>query len=47
VTSYNELRRDALAPNAGTVCIGEAEKRPYILTALDGSAGRSLPPPIT
>jgi pyruvate dehydrogenase E1 component len=40
VTSYNELRRDALATERwNRLHPAEAEKRPYILTALDGSEG--------
>ena len=37
VTSYNELRRDALAIERwNRLHPAEPEKRPYILTALDG-----------
>jgi pyruvate dehydrogenase E1 component len=40
VTSYNELRRDALAVERwNRLHPSEAEKRPYILTALDGADG--------
>jgi pyruvate dehydrogenase E1 component len=40
VTSYNELRRDALAIERwNRLHPAEPEKRPYILTALDGSDG--------
>ncbi len=40
VTSYNELRRDALAIERwNRLHPAEAEKRPYVLTALDGSDG--------
>ena len=40
VTSYNELRRDALAVERwNRLHPAEAEKRPYILTALDGADG--------
>ncbi len=40
VTSYNELRRDALAIERwNRLHPAQAEKRPYILTALDGNDG--------
>jgi len=40
VTSYNELRRDALATERwNRLHPAEPEKRPYILTALDGGEG--------
>ncbi len=40
VTSYNELRRDALAIERwNRLHPGETEKRPYVLAALDGSDG--------
>jgi pyruvate dehydrogenase E1 component len=40
VTSYNELRRDALAIERwNRLHPGEPEKRPYILTVLDGAEG--------
>jgi pyruvate dehydrogenase E1 component len=40
VTSYNELRRDALAVERwNRLHPAQAEKRPYILTALDGADG--------
>jgi pyruvate dehydrogenase E1 component len=40
VTSYNELRRDALsAERWNRLHPGEAEKKPYILTALEGTKG--------
>ncbi len=40
VTSYNELRRDALATERrNRLHPAEVEKQPYILTALDGSEG--------
>ncbi len=40
VTSYNELRREALAVERwNRLHPEEAEKRPYILTVLDGSEG--------
>ena len=40
VTSYNELRRDALAIERwNRLHPAEPEKRPYILTALDGADG--------
>src|SRR5215471_14732990 len=40
VTSYNELRRDALsAERWNRLHPAEAEKKPYILTAMDGTEG--------
>ena len=40
VTSYNELRRDALAVERwNRLHPAEAEKAPYILTALEGAEG--------
>ena len=40
VTSYNELRRDALAIERwNRLHPAEPEKRPYILTALEGAEG--------
>jgi pyruvate dehydrogenase E1 component len=40
ITSYNELRRDALAIERwNRLHPADAEKRPYILAALDGSDG--------
>jgi pyruvate dehydrogenase E1 component len=40
VTSYNELRRDALATERwNRLHPAEAEKRPYILSALEGAEG--------
>ncbi len=40
VTSYNELRRDGLATERwNRLHPAQAEKRPYILTALEGSDG--------
>ena len=40
VTSYNELRRDALAIERwNRLHPGDAERKPYILTAIAGSAG--------
>jgi pyruvate dehydrogenase E1 component len=40
VTSYNELRRDALsAERWNRLHPAEAEKKPYILTAIDGAEG--------
>jgi pyruvate dehydrogenase E1 component len=40
VTSYNELRRDALAWSAGTACIPDQPARtPYIVEALKGADG--------
>ena len=40
VTSYNELRRDALsAERWNRLHPGEAEKKPYVLTALEGTKG--------
>ena len=40
VTSYNELRRDALAIERwNRLHPAEPEKRPYILQALDGADG--------
>ncbi len=40
VTSYNELRREALAVERwNRLHPGEPERRPYILTTLDGHAG--------
>lgn len=40
VTSYNELRRDALSIERwNRLHPAEAEKRPYILSALEGSEG--------
>jgi pyruvate dehydrogenase E1 component len=39
-TSYNELRRDALATERwNRLHPAEAERRPYILTALEGAVG--------
>ena len=40
VTSYNELRRDALSTERwNRLHPGEAEKKPYILTAIEGAEG--------
>jgi len=40
VTSYNQLRREALATERwNRLHVSEAEKRPYILTALEGAEG--------
>ena len=40
VTSYNELRRDALAVERwNRLHPGDAEKQPYILTAIEGAKG--------
>src|SRR5271165_2849994 len=40
VTSYNELRRDALSTERwNRLHPGEAEKKPYILTAIEGAQG--------
>jgi pyruvate dehydrogenase E1 component len=40
VTSYNELRRDALATERWNMLHpGQPEKKPYILTALNGAEG--------
>ena len=40
VTSYNELRRDALSTERwNRLHPGEAEKKPYILTAIEGANG--------
>jgi pyruvate dehydrogenase E1 component len=40
VTSYNELRRDALSTERwNRLHPGDAEKKPYIVTAVEGSAG--------
>ena len=40
MTSYNELRRDALSTERwNRLHPGEAEKKPYILTAIDGAEG--------
>ena len=40
VTSYNELRRDALSTERwNRLHPGDAEKKPYILTAMEGTEG--------
>ena len=48
VTSYNELRREALAVERwNRLHPAEKAKQPYILSVLEGRKDRLLRPPIT